>query len=273
MVIPEKGITFAKELRNRSTNNLNQLKVMGFNDYDIQLKTRVMETMEALDKAGCAGFISKFSDGFDKVFKPAFSVITEILQESNLIPPSYKADSIWYTDGSSCSWDEPINHSYFIIKAYNRNYDCKSCASKTFKGDNLIFIPSSVTSQILDVMDNIITNIEKLEQEAKETLSANEMEQIMLSYFNKHIDKEYYKIGTETGRLNYQGNDVKYQCLVVREIKSNGYVASIVISKDKMGNYHLCNRVPLCGESTRAFDVNSAEECAKDTLKFLNACA
>lgn len=271
--MPEKGITFAKELKNRSTNVLNQLKAMGFNDYNIQLKTRVMETMEALDKAGCAGFISQFSDGFDKVFKPALSVITEILQKGNIIPPSYKAESIWYTDGTSCSWDAPINHSYFIIKAYNRSYDCKSCASIICEGDNMIYIPSSVTSQILDVMDDIITNIENLEQKAKETLSAEEMEQIILSYFNKHIDKEHYKIGTETGRLNYQGSDVKYQCLVVREIKNNGYVASIVISKDKMGYYYLCNRVPLCGESTRAFDVNSAEECAKDTLKFLNACA
>lgn len=85
-----------------------------------------------------------------------------------------------------------------------------------------------------------------------------------LLYGELLLSDSSYMVGIENGRLNYEGNRVCYDCLVIRRKRDNFYVGSIELCVDKDGKYYLSVR-SMFGNTTL---YNVGLENYKDDIKY-----
>lgn len=76
-----------------------------------------------------------------------------------------------------------------------------------------------------------------------------------------------YTAKFESGKRNLDSES--YTCLVVRDNKRNEYIGSIVFNRNKFGAYSMTTRVPLCGESSQPFTIDTLENVLSDCLSFI----
>ena len=75
-----------------------------------------------------------------------------------------------------------------------------------------------------------------MKEDAKKSPEISELKETLLSYAQKHVDKDMYTVEWEKGKLNMENSDTEpYNCLVVRYKENNEYHSSIVLSKNEIG--------------------------------------
>lgn len=221
-------------------------------NFPINLKRFQLISLSLLKKYGVNGYISSNTD----ISKEFFTNVTNLLTKKyKVIPYSYKAESLWFTDGTILDADEPNeNRAYFRLSCYNSQYNEKVVATKDLLESN-----KECLKEIIDELAELAYTI-KGEQIKNEKLPPiEEMLQKVLQCFQKKLDTEQFSIQIEKGRLNLEYNIEPYNCLIIRSVKTNDYVCSIVLGRNNLNEYTLTERRPLCGESSIILDINDIE--------------
>lgn len=240
---------------------------MAINHYDIKVQGKIFNALRELRNVGISHFISLL-DEEDLIFKPYFKSITDILRKHKVISDRYKVRNIWFDDAAYSWHEEPQCYAYFNITCLDSVYNeiKVSSAEYTNKGA----MNERAAGEVADVLFSIANAIKVEMEKSKQTPTIEDIEDKILDCFKDNID-ENYVVNVEVGKLNSQGNIEPYKSFVIRNKFNEGYISSITFSKDKVGLYHLCNRVPLCGSSDRAFKLADMEEAIIDALKFIGA--
>lgn len=224
--------------------------------------------LEMEETLGIHGFIS---DGSDE-FKEFLNNLTEMLRKRGCIRPSYKVSSMWFNDGKLCSFDEQnINSVYFNLSLHDRNYNSIEITSGNYRvfPKNCYHASEETLSLILDECDKLIERLKQMKEDAKKLSEVNELMETLLQYAKKHVYTDKYTVEIEKGKLNIESNDTEpYNCLVVRHKDNGEYHSSIVFSKNNIGKYFATQRVPLCGQSTIQFSLDTAEEQISKIINF-----
>lgn len=241
---------------------------MSNNTYSDEIKKRQAAIfLEMNETLGINGFISDGSE-----FKEFRNNLTEMLRKRGCIRPSYKVSSMWYTDGKICSFDKQnINSVYFNLSLYDRNYNSIEITSGNYRmlPKNCYKATEETLSHILDECDKLIERLKQMREDAKKSPEISELTETLLSYAQKHVDKGMYTVKWEKGKLNMENSDTEpYNCLVVRHKDNGEYHSSIVFSKNDIGKYFATQRVPLCGQSTIQFSLDTAEEQISKIINF-----
>ena len=246
-----------------SINNIYNSKVV----YSENIKKRQANVLASMEDVGIHGF---FDDGYAK-YKPFFKKLTDILRKTNYISFRYMVSSMWFTDSRLCSFDEiNPNLAYFNLSLYDSNYNEIQVTSGNYRDMSKYIKPDEETlALILDECVNLINTIKQMREDAKKLPEINELIVTLLSYAQKHVNEDLYTVDIEKGKLNMESNDTEpYNCLVVRHKDNNEYHSSIVFSKNDIGEYFATQRVPLCGQNTIQFSLETAEEQIKKIINF-----
>ena len=198
--------------------------------------------------------------------------LTEILREKNYIRPSYKVSSMWFSDGKLCNFDiQKINNAYFDIISQDGYYNEVTTTSGNYRvlPKNCRQVSEETLSLILDECEKLINRLKQMKEDAKKLPEISELMETLLSYAQKHVDKDMYTVKWEKGKLNMENSNTEpYNCLVVRYKENNEYHSSIVFSKNEIGEYYATQRTPLCGQGTINFTLDTAEEQIKKIINF-----
>ena len=198
--------------------------------------------------------------------------LTEILREKNYIRPSYKVSSMWFSDGKLCNFDiQKINNAYFNIFSQDGYYNEVTTTSGNYHNMpmNCRKVSEETLSLILDECEKLINHLKQMKEDAKKLPEISELMETLLSYAQKHVDKDMYTVKWEKGKLNMENSNTEpYNCLVVRYKENNEYHSSIVFSKNEIGEYYATQRTPLCGQGTINFTLDTAEEQIKKIINF-----
>ena len=198
--------------------------------------------------------------------------LTEILREKNYIRPSYKVSSMWFSDGKLCNFDiQKINNAYLDIFSQDGYYNEVTTTSGNYRNlpKNCRQVSEETLSLILDECEKLINRLKQMKEDAKKLPEISELMETLLSYAQKHVDKDMYTVKWEKGKLNMENSNTEpYNCLVVRYKENNEYHSSIVFSKNEIGEYYATQRTPLCGQGTINFTLDTAEEQIKKIINF-----
>lgn len=241
-----------------------------FNTSIVYSVDTLSDQCEILTGLTCMGIDGYIWDNHD-IYKPFLNNITKILQEHGYSRNGYKASSMWFTDGRLCIGDDKnINKAYFNISLLNSRYDEIKVTSGNYKGNSeYTKINEGTLILILEECDKLYDTFREKIEKALYTPNIDELIETFLGYAKKHIDNDRFTVVIEKGKLNYEGSNTEpYNCLVIRYKGTNEYKSSIVFGKDNIGNYTFAQRIPLCGESKRKFNLDNAEEVIKDAMKF-----
>mgnify|MGYP007076705568 FL=1 len=258
--------------KERQTNvNMNQLKVnsnmSNNNIYSDGIKKRQAAIfLELQESLGINGYICNGDEYTD--FREN---LTDMLVKRRCIRPSYKVKDMWFDYGKICRSDKQnIDSVYFNLSACDRNYNEVTITSDNYRSfpKNTFRASEKTLSLILDECDKLINKLRQMRDDAKKTPKVSELMETLLSYAQKHIDKDRYTVEWENGKLNMEDSGTEqYNCLVVRH--NNGeYHSSIVFSKNEIGNYYAILRTPLCGQCKVNFTLDTAEEQIKKIINF-----
>lgn len=223
-----------------------------YSDEIIKRQAAILLEME--EGVGIHGFICDESEYVE--FR---NNLTEILRKKGYIRPSYKVSSMWFND------------AYFNIRSCDGYYNEVSITSGNYRvlPKNCHKVNEETLSLILDECEKLINRLKQMKEDAKKLPEISELMETLLSYAQKHIDKDRYTVKWEKGKLNMENSNIEpYNCLVVRYKENNEYHSSIVFSKNKIGKYYATQRTPLCGQSTLNFTLDTAEEQIKKIINF-----
>ena len=257
--------TFASSIRKNDKTEIDKLnyKSIKSNRHDMNdnniysdeiIKRQAAILLEMEEGVGIHGFICDESEYVE--FR---NNLTEILRKKNYIRPSYKVSSIWFND------------AYFNIRSCDGYYNEVSITSGNYRvlPKNCHKVNEETLSLILDECEKLINRLKQMKEDAKKSPEISELMETLLSYAEKHIDKDKYTVKWEKGKLNMENSNIKpYNCLVVRYKENNEYRSSIVFSKNKIGKYYATQRTPLCGQCTLNFTLDTAEEQIKKIINF-----
>ena len=277
LVIPIICCTFASSIRKNDKTEIdklkfNQLKVIdNMNNNNIYsdeiIKRQAAILLEMREGVGIHGYIcdedkyTEFRNG-----------LTEILREKNYIRPSYKVSSMWFSDGKLCNFDiQKINNAYLDIFSQDGYYNEVTTTSGNYRNlpPNCRQVSEETLSLILDECEKLINHLKQMKEDAKKLPEISELMETLLSYAQKHVDKDMYTVKWEKGKLNMENSNTEpYNCLVVRYKENNEYHSSIVFSKNEIGEYYATQRTPLCGQGTINFTLDTAEEQIKKIINF-----
>ena len=236
-----------------------------YSDEIIKRQAAILLEME--EGVGIHGFICDESEYVE--FR---NNLTEILRKNGYIRPSYKVSSMWFSDGKLCNFDiQKINNAYFDISSYDGYYNEVTTTSGNYRvlPKNCRQVNEETLSLILDECEKLINHLKQMKEDAKKLPEISELMETLLSYAQKHVDKDMYTVKWEKGKLNMENSDIEpYNCLVVRYKENNEYHSSIVFSKNKIGKYYATQRTPLCGQCTLNFTLDTAEEQIKKIINF-----
>ena len=278
LVIPNICYTFASSIRKNDKTEIDKLKYKSIksnrhnmNDNNIYsdeiIKRQAAILLEMKEGVGIHGFI-----GDESEYTEFRNGLTEILRKKNYIRPSYKVLSMWFNDGKICSFDtQKINNAYFNISSCDGYYNEVSITSGNYRvlPKNCNKVNEETLSLILDECEKLINCLKQMKEDAKKSPEISELMETLLSYAQKHVDKDMYTVKWEKGKLNMENSDTEpYNCLVVRYKENNEYHSSIVFSKNEIGKYYATQRTPLCGQGTINFTLDTAEEQIKKIINF-----
>lgn len=231
------------------------------------IKRQAAILLEMKEGVGIHGFI-----GDESEYAEFRNGLTEILRKKNYIRPSYKVLSMWFNDGKICSFDtQKINNAYFNISSCDGYYNEVSITSGNYRvlPKKCHKVNEETLSLILDECEKLINRLKQMKEDAHKSPEISELMGTLLSYAQKHIDKDKYTVKWEKGKLNMENNDTEpYNCLVVRYKENNEYHSSIIFSKNEIGKYYATQRTPLCGQCTLNFTLDTAEEQIKKIINF-----
>ena len=277
LVIPIICCTFASSIRKNDKTEIdklkfNQLKVIdNMNNNNIYsdeiIKRQAAILLEMREGVGIHGYIC--DEGKYTEFRNG---LTEILREKNYIRPSYKVSSMWFSDGKLCNFDiQKINNAYLDIFSQDGYYNEVTTTSGNYRvlPKNCRQVSEETLSLILDECEKLINHLKQMKEDAKKLPEISELMETLLSYAQKHVDKDMYTVKWEKGKLNMENSNTEpYNCLVVRYKENNEYHSSIVFSKNEIGEYYATQRTPLCGQGTINFTLDTAEEQIKKIINF-----
>ena len=277
LVIPIICCTFASSIRKNDKTEIdklkfNQLKVIdNMNNNNIYsdeiIKRQAAILLEMREGVGIHGYICD-----DDKYTEFRNGLTEILREKNYIRPSYKVSSMWFSDGKLCNFDiQKINNAYFDIISQDGYYNEVTTTSGNYRNlpPNCRQVSEETLSLILDECEKLINHLKQMKEDAKKLPEISELMETLLSYAQKHVDKDMYTVKWEKGKLNMENSNTEpYNCLVVRYKENNEYHSSIVFSKNEIGEYYATQRTPLCGQGTINFTLDTAEEQIKKIINF-----
>ena len=277
LVIPIICCTFASSIRKNDKTEIdklkfNQLKVIdNMNNNNIYsdeiIKRQAAILLEMREGVGIHGYICD-----DDKYTEFRNGLTEILREKNYIRPSYKVSSMWFSDGKLCNFDiQKINNAYLDISSQDGYYNEVTTTSGNYRNlpPNCRQVSEETLSLILDECEKLINHLKQMKEDAKKLPEISELMETLLSYAQKHVDKDMYTVKWEKGKLNMENSNTEpYNCLVVRYKENNEYHSSIVFSKNEIGEYYATQRTPLCGQGTINFTLDTAEEQIKKIINF-----
>ena len=278
LAIPIICYTFVSSIRKNDKTEIDKLNHKSIksnrhnmNDNNIYsdkiIKRQAAILLEMKEGVGIHGFI-----GDESEYAEFRNGLTEILIKKNYIRPSYKVMSMWFSDGKLCSFDtQKINNAYFNISSCDGYYNEVSITSGNYRvlPKNCRKVNEETLSLILDECEKLINRLKQMKEDAHNSPEISELMKTLLSYAQKHIDKDRYTVKWEKGRLNMENSDTEpYNCLVVRYKENNEYHSSIVFSKNEIGKYYATQRTPLCGQGTINFTLDTAEEQIKKIINF-----
>ena len=277
LVIPIICCTFASSIRKNDKTEIdklkfNQLKVIdNMNNNNIYsdeiIKRQAAILLEMREGVGIHGYICD-----DDKYTEFRNGLTEILREKNYIRPSYKVSSMWFSDGKLCNFDiQKINNAYLDIFSQDGYYNEVTTTSGNYRNlpPNCRQVSEETLSLILDECEKLINHLKQMKEDAKKLPEISELMETLLSYAQKHVDKDMYTVKWEKGKLNMENSNTEpYNCLVVRYKENNEYHSSIVFSKNEIGEYYATQRTPLCGQGTINFTLDTAEEQIKKIINF-----
>ena len=277
LVIPIICCTFASSIRKNDKTEIdklkfNQLKVIdNMNNNNIYsdeiIKRQAAILLEMREGVGIHGYICD-----DDKYTEFRNGLTEILREKNYIRPSYKVSSMWFSDGKLCNFDiQKINNAYLDIFSQDGYYNEVTTTSGNYRNlpKNCRQVSEETLSLILDECEKLINHLKQMKEDAKKLPEISELMETLLSYAQKHVDKDMYTVKWEKGKLNMENSNTEpYNCLVVRYKENNEYHSSIVFSKNEIGEYYATQRTPLCGQGTINFTLDTAEEQIKKIINF-----
>ena len=223
-----------------------------YSDEIIKRQAAILLEME--ESVGIHGFINDESE-----YAEFRNGLTEILRKKNYIRPSYKVSSMWFND------------AYFNIRSCDGYYNEVSITSGNYRvlPKNCHKVNEETLSLILDECEKLINRLKQMKEDAKKLPEISELMETLLSYAQKHVDKDMYTVKWEKGKLNMENSNTEpYNCLVVRYKENNEYHSSIVFSKNEIGEYYATQRTPLCGQGTINFTLDTAEEQIKKIINF-----
>ena len=231
------------------------------------IKRQAAILLEMREGVGIHGYICD-----DDKYTEFRNGLTEILREKNYIRPSYKVSSMWFSDGKLCNFDiQKINNAYFNIFSQDGYYNEVTTTSGNYRNlpPNCRQVSEETLSLILDECEKLINHLKQMKEDAKKLPEISELMETLLSYAQKHVDKDMYTVKWEKGKLNMENSNTEpYNCLVVRYKENNEYHSSIVFSKNEIGEYYATQRTPLCGQGTINFTLETAEEQIKKIINF-----
>lgn len=231
------------------------------------IKRQAAILLEMKESVGIHGFICDESEYVE--FR---NNLTEVLRKKGYIRPSYKVSSMWFSDGKLCNFDiQKINNAYFDISSYDGYYNEVTTTSGNYRvlPKNCRQVNEETLSLILDECEKLINRLKQMKEDAKKSPEISELMETLLSYAQKHVDKDMYTVKWEKGKLNMENSNTEpYNCLVVRYKENNEYHSSIVFSKNEIGEYYATQRTPLCGQGTINFTLDTAEEQIKKIINF-----
>ena len=277
LVIPIICCTFASSIRKNDKTEIdklkfNQLKVIdNMNNNNIYsdeiIKRQAAILLEMREGVGIHGYICD-----EDKYTEFRNSLTEILREKNYIRPSYKVSSMWFSDGKLCNFDiQKINNAYLDIFSQDGYYNEVTTTSGNYRNlpPNCRQVSEETLSLILDECEKLINHLKQMKEDAKKLPEISELMETLLSYAQKHVDKDMYTVKWEKGKLNMENSNTEpYNCLVVRYKENNEYHSSIVFSKNEIGEYYATQRTPLCGQGTINFTLDTAEEQIKKIINF-----
>lgn len=229
------------------------------NNYNTEVQDMISAALKSLTKVGIHTYMSDSNTTYSKLFINAFKKVTEVLKDYKEIPYGYKVYAIWFDDSASTP--------YFNIDAHNSNYKQVKLTTNKYHNDK---ITEKAAKAIASILSQMVNDITEMQEKAKNKPSIEEIQDTFLSYFNKHISKDF-KTAKEYGKLNKENSTEPYNCIVVRKNKTDDYVSSYTFHKDAIGNYTMISKVPLCGEFNISFSLDKAEDNIKAALKFIHA--
>ena len=277
LIIPNICYTFVSSIRKNDKTEIDKLNYKSIksnrhnmNDNNIYsdeiIKRQAAILLEMKEGVGIHGFI-----GDESEYTEFRNGLTEILRKKNYIR-SYKVSSMWFNDGKLCSFDtQKINDAYFNIRSCDGYYNEVSITSGNYRvlPKNCHKVNEETLSLILDECEKLINRLKQMKEDAKKSPEISELMKTLLSYAQKHIDKDRYTVKWEKGKLNMENSDTEpYNCLVVRYKENNEYHSSIVFSKNEIGKYYATQRTPLCGQCTLNFTLDTAEEQIMKIINF-----
>lgn len=237
------------------------------NNYSDEIMQRQASILlEMKERLGIDGYI-----GNDDEYADFRNNLTKILRENNCIRPFYKVSSMWFNDGKICRFDKQnVSNVYFNISLLDCKYNEIRITSGNYRvlPKNCYRVSEEVLSLILDECDKLVSHLKNMIVDANKSPNISDLMETLLSYAQKYINKDIYRVGIEEGKLNMENGDIEpYKCLVVR-YKDGDYHSSIAFSKNKIGKYYATQRTTLCGQSTIDFTLDTLEEQIKKIINF-----
>lgn len=234
--------------------------------YNEAIKVKQSRMLAAMSSMGMGSYLSDTSDMYVQFLKD----ITSILRMTNYISHYYSVCSMWFSDGRLCEYD-PVNvdMAYFNFEVRNSNYNSSfTVTSGQYREDDLyIKVDEYVLGLILGEIEKLIKDLKRKEEESKYLPSSEDLMKTLLRYANKYIDLNTLSVNIEHGKLNSES--VSYDCMVIRHKDDNSYCASMTLYKNRIGEYFITKRVPLCGESKIQFTIDDAERTIKELVSNL----
>ena len=236
---------------------------MEMNDYSTELMTRQMQTLMRATKAGI-----HYISGLDSWCIPFMNELSNKLKVNKKIGYFESIHSIWFTDGTQGTLKGP--------EAARISVDVVDSHWNSYRYDSGHWFPSSkkdkrmsieILEMVLDCFDKMSEFCENKKAKNASNPDVSELMNDFLALAEKNI-KEGYKVSLRRGKLVKEGNMPSYECLVV-EYAEGGYAGSIVFGKDVYGDYTIKHRVPLAGECSWSFQLETAEEEIKSALQFI----
>lgn len=216
-----------------------------------ELKYREHEVFTKLNNYGI-GYICDNDGDLKRSF---LNNLKQNLYDNGLINYGHKVDTIWYTLKDSYS-----SETYCSITICDNKYNRKSYNTHSNRSN----ISEKTLSIILDSIELLIEKREKEIKENQAKISIEELYDNALSYGKFSLINTDYIINIENGKLNYENESDKYNCLVIRQKSNNCYIGSIVLDKNKYGDYSISIRTPLGG----TMSYNIKPENYKDEIKY-----
>ena len=233
---------------------------------DVNLKRREIEITTRLKELGFGGFISTISE--EKLLRRYEPMFRDALGADR----RYQLSSIWFCESIYSSGEQTprisITFNTYGMRIDYLKYDSMECGTRVERGDTIKY--GMDNNQLALVLNALQAIAWEREEEVAKTSSNPPIESLYDDIQNAAnrilASNGEYTAAFETGKRNMDKD--AYECLVIRT-KRGGYAGSIVFGRNKFGEYSMTTRVPLCGESSSPFTLETLNDVLRKEIEFI----